>query len=200
MKERISATISSSGTRNRRSFAFVDSTTATIIASPVILTRKAAAPSATAETDQLAACRGEKHVREQREEHHELHVRCVFDVSEVTPRILQDHGSWIMVSSRCVSGLSTGSLPVSAMVAMNSPENASRWGGIQHRRGRGGEPGDNKAQVRGSRCDGRGEDGEHHCRFNDGGNRHLAAGAESPNAFPASSPARARKNLPAPKR
>jgi len=49
---------------------------------------------------------------------------------EIGPRVLEDHRLVIIVSSRCVAGLSTGSRPVSASMTMKSATKARMWPGL----------------------------------------------------------------------
>ncbi len=108
--------------------------------------------------------------------------------------------SWIIVSSRCVAGLSTGILPVSAMVTMNSPENARRWAGFNIAAGVDDSLCHDDAQVRRAGRHRDREDRKHHRRLDDRRDRHLPAGAEPAERAPRIEPDERKEEPPSAKR
>ena len=86
--------------------------------------------------------------------------------------------SWIMVSSRCVAGLSTGMRPVSAMTMMKRPAKASRslgWNAAP----RASTPRTSTPSVQRADRQRRREEPEHQRRLGERGNRHVAARAHA---------------------
>ena len=112
------------------------------------------------------------------------------------PEYSRTIASWIIVSSRCVAGLSTGSRPVSASITMKNAAKASRCAGLIARSG--------SAETRSTMPPrfvvfARSASAKT-ARMTVGSARAATATSRllpmPPNALPASSPASARKNVP----
>src|ERR1019366_5522090 len=130
---RMKATISNSGTRNRRNFALEVSTRTMRHASKSNFARKKTSPKPTVWTVQSELNPNGKKVLTSRV----MSTSCLMEAphsikARYGPEYSRTIASWIMVNSRWVAGLSTGMHPVSAISTIKSAANASICDGARN--------------------------------------------------------------------
>src|SRR3989442_2399710 len=188
---------SSSGPRNNLSFATAVSSTATAVVRSASLPASARRPRSTA-TGPVGSRRphGTKRFARSVMNRNSFIAAAHSTSARYRPEYSSTIASWIMVSSRCVAGLSTGSRPVSASMTMKNAANASRWAGLATSHGSPPKPSTMRPTSMSS------------ARSASANTATMTVGSASPapatsrlaptapNAQPTSSPASARKKVP----
>ena len=128
--------VKSSGTRNSRSLATEVSKIARLTARTPSLMTSAKSPAATAPGCEVAAMpHGTKMFPSSVRNRKSLMADAHSMSARYRPEYSRIIASWIIVSSRCVDGLSTGNRPVSASATIKNEKNARRCPGLSSNSG-----------------------------------------------------------------